>query len=568
MALPPSTPNIADVMQEIASAQSATQSNQATSSKIDAENQGMYDDLIRSVTQINSLQQDQTAIDSAQALQGEQRKVATANAFGTDILNPDNRIVYLANERAAAVDEAIARSKRASDLASTTIWDDPLAYLVQRPFLQREAAGADVAANRAKMIGDEIQNLNSNTQTTLKTQEALNTQFTAKEAEIVGQLKLLEGKDLIARAKIVKNGELQKDLADDYKFTEERVNWSLKAYDLGLKQEQWLEVRERRKAMQEAKVAEKLGMEQLLQVYNVGRKRMNQPTMDSVAEFTVAMKNPVLQKQFAQVIDFAMPYATLPEEAPTVYGGSVGEATVVMDTFSARLPQTAQSTQNFLSYLGQKSLEELKTQAATGKKITLEDKVAATNRIAMGQVVVDPKTKKEKVVNGEIQRMASDVEADLDSRTPNIYKAPSPALMQQAFASKQGTVVQSPLWNEVVAPLAAVVQNPSAEQIAKQALLKVSEGKVSPEVAAKFVSDYFSTAAQLNNSLQQYQTAGLPTQRTYNAVVTRPKVGFKEGFINTFSPLEIYSEEKAPLDMTNQQAVQRWMLSFSPNSKR
>lgn len=115
------------------------------------QNAQLRNESIAAMQKAGQLNQEIEAIDAGQAMQMEARKAATAKAFGTDILDPDNRIAYLAQEQIAAQDEALARSKRASELIDMNIFDSPLEYMVQRPFADRHVQ-ASVAAKGLSLI--------------------------------------------------------------------------------------------------------------------------------------------------------------------------------------------------------------------------------------------------------------------------------------------------------------------------------------------------------------------------------------------------------------------------------
>jgi hypothetical protein len=104
------TMDLASILGEISSYVSGVSGQKQEAQARATESDNLRKQGVEAVQQIGDLSQQANAIDMQQQLEQEKRKKATAAAFGTDILDPENRIAYLAREQAAAVDESLARS--------------------------------------------------------------------------------------------------------------------------------------------------------------------------------------------------------------------------------------------------------------------------------------------------------------------------------------------------------------------------------------------------------------------------------------------------------------------------
>jgi hypothetical protein len=162
----------------------------------------------------------------------ERRKAVTADTFGVDILDPENRIAMLAREQAASIDEYLTRSARAAKLSDMGMFDNPLEYMVARPFTARHQNAATNAAERANTIDKAITDLNQQSQATLVTQKAINEELTADEAAAKAQLISLKADEAIRVAKMNRNTAYLADLKTLRGMDEEQLKLAAEGYKL------------------------------------------------------------------------------------------------------------------------------------------------------------------------------------------------------------------------------------------------------------------------------------------------------------------------------------------------
>lgn len=134
--------NLADVMNQIGEFQKTMQADRTTAANSLEENRRLGEERVAAAQTLVDLSTKQTQIENDQKLQMEERKKATADAFGVDILDPNNRLVMLASEQAAQIDNYIQRSKRAQNLIDMNMFDSPLDYFLVRPFAHRDINAA------------------------------------------------------------------------------------------------------------------------------------------------------------------------------------------------------------------------------------------------------------------------------------------------------------------------------------------------------------------------------------------------------------------------------------------
>jgi hypothetical protein len=176
------------------------------------DSRALQEKSIEALGQIGDMKVKADQMDSAQKLEMENRKQAVASTFGVDMRDPDNRIAYLARQQADELDAALAQSRRASELNQQGFFDDPLSYMVQRPFAFRHEAEAEAAGKRANLLDKAIDDLNTQAQQSVQTQKAINTEFTIDEAENNARMVRMQADEAIRAAQINKNLAYIQDL--------------------------------------------------------------------------------------------------------------------------------------------------------------------------------------------------------------------------------------------------------------------------------------------------------------------------------------------------------------------
>lgn len=485
------------------------------------ENQALRQQGVEAVRTAVGLESELAQDDLNQQLTMERRKKATAEAFQTDILDPENRIAMLARQQAGEVDEALAQSRRASELMGQNIFDDPLSYLVARPFAGRHVEAAAAAQGRAQILDKAITDLNQQTQSTIQTQAAINEQLSVDEAGRRAALTALKASDAVRAAQIATNKDYVQDLKTLQGFDEEKLRYASEAYKLTRHEQEFQmrmeEAKERRQERSKIKRDEQENMQYMFERYNMGAELLGKTKAVNIADFQAMIK--LNKKAVAEIAEKGESIWVDPSTGRTVaqIDKTPGESVVALSYFQGRLAPGAQRTSALLSNqlgLAQQTLRQ------EGGKVTLDDTANQVNKQLNGTVVVKGNKKTE--VPGILQAMSSNMEQDVGS-SRNIFRAPDAATMAQVNPS----LAADPMWKQIVQPAeAASGPSPTVNSMLKQALLGIHEKTVTPESAAKFLSTYFSAALVTNGVNEQYMKVGISQPKSYPVQVESRAAGF------------------------------------------
>lgn len=459
-----------------------------------AQNRDLRQQVVDATTKAAGIEVDLAQYDLQQQLEMESRKKATAQAFGSDILDPDNRIAYLAREQAAAQDEWLAKSKRSTQLLDMGFFDSPLEYMVSRPFTNRVIESATIAKERMNGLDKAITDINNGTQQTVLTQKALNTELTLEEAAHRAELAKLKADSVIAAAQIQANEAGFKDFKTIYELDRHEREFSARMAEMKANRED----RAARKA------AEKEGEEEQLALYNQGAAVLNLPPITNMNSFKLAVKAnknhvaAVIQQGESVWVDPKDPTNKAEQIASTP-----GESVVRLQAMKGNFYTKSERVGALLKEQFAQSAQETK---AANPKATNEEVAVAINTKLYG------KTDKEgKQVPGTISIMSQDVEQNVGSKA-NIFRAPDVNTMATANPS----LTQSPAWKEIIVPsVNASGPSPTYSSMKSQAQLAVAEKKLTVEEASKFISTYFENAVTLNASTEKYSLYGIKQPMEY-----------------------------------------------------
>ncbi len=516
------------------------------------ENQRIRQDAIGAVQRTEELKQETAAIDMQQALEYEARKKATAETFNVDILNPENRIAYLAREQAAATDEALARSKRAQDLLDTNIFDAPLTYMIERPFAYRESQAATASAARAKIAGDAIVNLNNQTQETLQTQKAINNELTLDEVAKRAELAKIQAEDAVRAAKLNSNQAYIKDITELQKLDEEALRWHTEAFKLKRHDQEFQlrleEARANREARAKAAKAERENKEYLFTKYNLGADLVGRAKAVDLQDFESMLK--VNKKHVVEIAELGESVWIDPRDpAGTVVHAQLdatpGKSITKLSYFQGKLPQSAEKVSSMLrNEMSAAAAELKKTQSG---KITPDDIAGRIDRNLLGAVEQDGKNTKQ--IPGKANLMLKNAESE-NGVYKNIYRAPDVKVMAQVVPA----LTQHPGWDEIIVPAtSASGPSPTADSMIKQASLAVKEKKLTPEAAADFISTYFTSAMDVNMRNERYNFVGLPSYSSAD----------KSGTPKYFAPVttnSLLGETKTVVNVSSKEEIERQLL--------
>ena len=467
------------------------------------------------------LEQEANAHDIQQALTMEKRKKAVADAFGVDMLDPNNRVAMLAREQAATIDEYLAQTSRAAELMQMNIFDDPLQYMVQRPFVARNIQAAAAAKDKAAVIDKAIMDLNQQSQASVQTQAAINENLNADEAEKRAQILKIKAEDAIRAAQIGKNDALVKDIKTLQGMTEEQLRWAAEAWKLKRHDEEFRMRMEEARAAREARAKEKKSTEDQYQYqlmrYNLGAEMLGRSKAQNVEDLKSIFKFGN-KKQIAEIIELGETVWIDPTD-PTgttrlmQLDRTPGRSKLILDELGGKLPASAAPVSALLDQQRDLAVQTLQREGVT--KITPDALAAQINKQLLGSV--DKEGKNKKVTEGLLKTMMTNREQSV-GKLDNIYKAPSAEVIGNAVPALSA----SPLWLNIInsSQYAESTKSPSVDAMLKQGALSIREGKAKPEEVADFISTYFSTANRINSSTNQYQLVGLPVPTAYNTQVT------------------------------------------------
>ena len=551
--------DLASILSGIADIQTEMRGDSGKEKQTVEQNQALRLEQVNAAETLIGLSTDQARMEGEQRLETEKRKKATGEAFGTDILKPGNRLAYLANEQAAAVDEAIYNSKRAAAMRDTSLFDSPLSYMLARPFAAENDQAAKNAGERAVLIDKSIDDLNTQTQSTVTTQKALQETFTKEQMANQLQQVALTASQKVMELRLNQNKDQLNDLETLRRIPLKVMELSVTSYNLVRAerdhQDQMVERQENRKlralqmneanalaqqridiskdanAIRAAKI--KTAGEQLA-AYNKGATIFNRPQISDPAEFERMVNGPA-KEQLTTVMNAGMnqimdeqSLGAVGKSAEPIIAPDAGSAVMILKSVGGRLPATAARTQEFLGAVSSVVQSKIVNQLDGKGKLTGDMMISGINQtVNDAKANVDEKGKPvagSKASTGMITRMQQNVEGELNEfggKVKNIYSAPDAA----TIATNKPDIVTEPFWKMIVEPALAATGNgmqgrPTAEQMMKQAELAVANKTLSLEEAARGVSAYYKAAVAANIVNEKYHSVGLPNPVGYNTQIT------------------------------------------------
>lgn len=485
-----------------------------------AQNRDLRQQVVDATTKAATIEVDLAQYDLNQQMEMESRKKAAGEAFKSDLLDPENRVAVLAREQAAAQDEWLAKSKRATELLDMGLFDNPLDYLVSRPFTNRVIESATLTKERMNGLDKAIQDINQGTQQTVQTQKALNTELTVQEAAAKAELVKIKADQVIAAAQIQANEAGFKDFKTVYELDRHEREFAARME----------EMRAAREARAKAKQDEKLGEEEQLALYNQGAAVLNIPPITNMNSYKLALKQNragvenIVQQGRNVYVNPNDPRDKAEQVAPTP-----GESVVTLVGMKGNFYNSAERVSKLLKDQFNESNQAVRTVNA---KATLGDVAVDINSRLYGKA-----DKEGKVIPGTLAVMSQNAEQDYNGKV-NIFKAPDVNTMITANPA----LAQSPAFKEIVQPAVnASGPTPTASSMIKQAQIAIREKKLTPEAAADYLSSYFTQAVTLNASTEKYSLYGIKQPMGY--------------------PVRTSSKKLDPnVDMTSKEQVARELL--------
>lgn len=488
-------------------------------------NQQIRQQSVDALSQIGDLKVEADRMDSAQKLEMEKRKQAVAGAFNVDMLDPNNRVAYLARQQAAELDAALAQSRRASELLDMNIFDNPLSYMVERPFAFKHAQEATAAQARANMLDKAIDDLNTQAQQSVQTQKAINTEFTIEEAQNQAQMVRMQADEAIRIAQLNKSNAYIQDLKTLQGFGKAELDAYAEAYKLRRHEEEFNmrmeEMRANREARLKGKHTEEEALAYGLEKYNLGADMMGKAKMANMAEFQMALKkNPKFVQDIitrGESVYVGLTDSGKPEIVDGRIARTPGEVIAALKQTKGNIVPSAEKIQATLQDQYTVAVQELRKQGLT--KITEEDVAAQVNRQMMGWTE-SLSGGKSKAHEGLINNMAKNVEQDWGG-SKNIFKAPAPDVIAKVVPA----LTSEPGWEQIVKRAALVSPNPKVSDMITQSRMAVLEGKLSVEQAAGFIASYYKGAIAANSANERYSRYAIPEDFNTRYRVSVPRIG-------------------------------------------
>lgn len=551
--------DLASILDSIANLQTEIRGDSTKEKQTVEQNQALRVEQVNAAETLIGLSTDQARMEGEQALQLEERKKAIGKAFGTDILAPDNRIAYLASEQAAAVDEAIYNSKRASALRDTSLFDSPLTYLMARPFAAENDQAAKHAAERATLIDKSIDDLNTQSQSTYTTQKAIQETFTKEQlANKLQQVALTASQQVLA-LRLTQNKDQLNDLETLRRIPLKDLELSINSYNLVRAEQEHrdqLAERAENRKLRAAQFAEQNALAQQridnakdanaakaaqiktageqMAAYNEGAALFNRPRMTDPVEFNRMLSGPmkeqlttVMNAGMNQIMDSQLSAETGKKVEPVI-APDAGTATMILKSVGGRLPATAARTQEFLGAVSSTVQSNLVKQLDGKGKLTGDMMITEINNAVNDRVTQADKDGKPikgaKKTEGMISRMQGNVEGELTEfggKIKNIYGAPDAATIATALPQ----ITTEPFWKAMVEPALIATGNgmqgrPTVEQMMKAAEVAIANKTLDIEEAARGVTAYYKAAVATNIVNEKYHAVGLPNPVGYNTQIT------------------------------------------------
>lgn len=461
-----------------------------------AQNRDLRQQVVDATTKAAGIEVDLAQMDLQQQLEMESRKKATASAFGSDILDPENRIAYLAREQAAAQDEWLEKNKKATRLLDMGFFDSPLEYMVSRPFTNRVIESATLSRERMIGLDKAIEDVNKGTQQTVQTQKALNTELTVEEAAQRAELVKFNADKVIAAAQIQANEAGFKDFKTVYELDRAERKF---AADMERHREDMALKREAKQAIRE-------GEQEQLDLYNRGAAVLNIPPITNLDSFKLAMKqnkasvDNVVQEGRGVYVN-PNDQRDKAEQVASTPGESVAKIVGLRGNFY----QSAERVSELLKDQFGQSTQVVKTK---NSKATLGDIAADVNTKLYGSTDADGK-----ITPGALPVMSQNMEQDYNGKR-NIFRAPD----VNTLVTANPALAQTPAFKEIVQPAVnASGPSPTVSAMMKQAQIAIAEKKVTVEEAARYISSYYSNAVTLNASTEKYSLYGIKQPMSYIA---------------------------------------------------
>lgn len=458
-----------------------------------AQNRDLRTQVVDATTKAAGIEVDLAQYDLQQQLEMESRKKAAGQAFGSDILDPDNRVAMLAREQVAAQDEWLAKSKRSTQLLDMGFFDSPLEYMVARPFTNRVIESATIAKERMIGLDKAIADINQGTQQTVQTQKALNTELTLDEAAQKAELVKIKADSVIAAAQIQANEAGFKDFKTIYELDRHEREFNARMAEMAA-------AREARAA---AKKAEKESLQEQMELYNRGARVLGKPQATSVEDFSAMIKinkkyvGELIEQGAGVWVDPNDPNNRAEQIAPTP-----GESVVLLNYFKGSLNPKSERVNEFLKNESIAATENIRK---TQTKFTQEDVANQVNKQMKGY------QKGEELVPGSLSVMQQNVEQNVGNNR-NIFRAPD----VQTMVTARPELAQNPAFAQIVQPAVnASGPSPTVDSMLKQAQIAIKEKKLTPEAASSFISKYYSDAVVINASTEKYNLVGIKQPKGY-----------------------------------------------------
>lgn len=539
--------DLASILGQIGDLQSVLRGDQKQVEKTVEQNQALRSEQINAATSMIGNTVEQARIEGDQKLRMEERKAATARAFGTDILDPDNRLAYLASEQAAALDDAIANSKRAAELRDTTLFSNPLEYLVNRPFATRNDDAAAAAKIRADIIDKGIDDLNTQSQSTIQTQAAINQTFTAEQQKLQLEAVAATAADKVRQLQLQQNTQYLNELKVLREVPIEVIRQGVTGYNLQATAEQRALVLEESRLNREARLAAKKteakSASEQMAIFNAGAKLMGKQQYTDPVQFAEMLKTkvgsavagPIMNVGLSALVDQQYSVENKVQIQPAI-SRNTGEALRLLADTRGQLAPSAERTASSMGTLFNSTKAELLRNDKDGK-LTPDQVVTAVNEKLYGKVVPnkDPKKQGEKVP-GLIEVMQANMDADISGgQIKNIYRAPAAAVI----ADLRPDLTVEPFWKALVVPATNLSPAPSADQLYKQAKIAVANKTLTVDQAAEGIATYYKVATLANNANEQYQLLGIPMQKSYVATIDTERGLFGGKTLKTMDTLDV-----------------------------
>ena len=489
-------------------------------------------------------------------LQGElntqNARVKVANAFGTNVNAQSDIITNLAasmRETALALDKAqtnVSRIEAGSDLIG-----NPVGWLEDLLTGDEARAERDALAGAFDVKQKLVTNLNSATQTSVATQNAISETLTQDSIRQMSEATLLKAQSEAAKARIDSAQYGIASIEALRRSGAEAFNRNLSAFNTIQAEED----RQLRRQAYQTELAAKKETDQffaeMADNINASRQTFNlgQPVTPLYVKNFLA--NPRLGPMLQEQDELGWRIRENGGSTEGVFGGTPAESFSKIEALDLKTPPAWTPTVGLLKQADVQLRQDL---ALVGQKDPAGQEIPTPLGFTSA-AAKDPKTI-QSAYNNLVKNLATTASYRIEHNKGNLYQTPPIESVLQSPTREAAMLGQSRFGQLVLKDLVATGQtNPTPELVMATGLNLVNKGELSLQEVSNGIGTYLSEGLAVIQSTGGFASTNVPTTSTYNVSIedlTGKRLRKEEGLLKTSwvnavlpLPAKIYREMKA-----------------------